>query len=147
MEFPGTWYLHYVIGLSVTAQLIWQIAALRMQSERYYKCPNTCYPRHSSCRVAVTCFVTYKHINFLASLIIVRQTKPSGFTIGLSKVSANKEIKTDFRQGTASMPIQNVNFGMYIHFCSLKVPERYAKCLRASSSVKGKLLSAPPSGR
>ena len=28
-----------------------------------------------------------------------------------------------------------------------KVPERYEKCLRVSSSVKGKPLPTPPSGR
>ena len=30
---------------------------------------------------------------------------------------------------------------------SLDVPERYEKCLRVSSSVKGKPLPAPPSGK
>jgi hypothetical protein len=30
---------------------------------------------------------------------------------------------------------------------SLKVPERYEKCFWVSSSVKGKPLPAPPSGR
>ena len=30
---------------------------------------------------------------------------------------------------------------------SLRVPERYEKCLRVSSSVKEKSLSTPPSGR
>jgi hypothetical protein len=31
--------------------------------------------------------------------------------------------------------------------CSLKVPERFAKCLRVSSSVKGKSVFTSPSGR
>ena len=33
-----------------------------------------------------------------------------------------------------------------INYC-LKVPERHEKCLRGSSSIKGKLLPTPPSGR
>ena len=33
------------------------------------------------------------------------------------------------------------------HIDSLKVPKSYEKCLRVSSSVKGKSLPAPPSGR
>ena len=41
--------------------------------------------------------------------------------------------------GASNITIQNVN--------SLKVPERYQKCLRVSFSVKGNPLSAPPSGR
>ena len=36
---------------------------------------------------------------------------------------------------------------MYITNQTLKVPERYDKCLRVSSSMKGKHLSTPPSGR
>jgi len=38
---------------------------------------------------------------------------------------------------------------IYLRFnlqCSLKVPEKYEKWLRASSSVKGKSLPASPSG-
>ena len=34
-----------------------------------------------------------------------------------------------------------------IYYCSQKVPERYENCLQASSSVKGKSLSTPPTER
>ena len=37
--------------------------------------------------------------------------------------------------------------GYSIYLCTLKVKEMYEKCLRVSSSVKGKPLPAPPSGR
>ena len=39
------------------------------------------------------------------------------------------------------------NFRVDMSTCSLKILERYKKCLRVSSSVKGKALSIHPSGR
>jgi hypothetical protein len=42
-----------------------------------------------------------------------------------------------------------INFKTFfkaIHQCSLKIPERYEKCLRVSSSVMGKFLSTSPRG-
>ena len=42
---------------------------------------------------------------------------------------------------------QLIYFNALIKYGSLKVPERYEKYLRVSSSVKEKPLPAPPSGR
>ena len=44
-------------------------------------------------------------------------------------------------------PLMNLYKNSLNMINSLKVPERYEKCLRVSSSVKEKSLSAPPSGR
>jgi hypothetical protein len=44
------------------------------------------------------------------------------------------------------MKIITVSLKKQFKWC-LKIPERYEKCLQVSSSVKGKLLPAPPSGR
>ena len=53
-----------------------------------------------------------------------------------------KSLETYLKFGEISQKYKGI-----ILSTSLKVPERYENCLRVSSSVKGKSLSTPPSGR
>ena len=55
----------------------------------------------------------------------------------LREPNKSTKYKQEYLQKTISVISKN----------SLKISERYEKCLRISSSVKGKSLPAPPSGR